>query len=194
MKKRTIIFVTLIMVLALGRMSESALHDRGNGLIYDDGLDITWMENANSADITMTWDDAMAWVDALLFQGYQDWRLPASDTSCTGSACTGSEMGHLFFIDGITPETPGLFSDLKNYLYWSGTEDPADNANAWRFNFRYGTQDVNTKTSARYVWAVRDGDVTPAVAPEPVSTLLFLSGGGVLATQRLWRKRYSMTQ
>ena len=59
MKKRTIIFVTLIMVLALGRMSESALHDRGNGLIYDDGLDITWMENANSADITMTWDDAI---------------------------------------------------------------------------------------------------------------------------------------
>lgn len=188
------LFVTLVMALTLGRATEAALHDRGGGLIYDDVLDIIWMQNANSAGTTMTWDDAMAWADALLFQGYDDWRLPASDTSCAGSACTGSEMGHLYFTDGITPEAPGPFSDLKNYLYWSGTEDPADSANAWRFNFRYGTQDVNTKTSTRYVWAVRDGDITPAVAPEPVSTVLFLSGGGLLATQRLWRKKLPTAQ
>jgi hypothetical protein len=187
MKKVTIFAVAALMFL-LARSAHAALHDHGNGLIYDDVLDITWMQDANYAGITMTWNDAASWVDSLVFQGYDDWRLPDTDTSCTGKSCTGSEMGDLFYNSFITSENPGLFSDVKGFIYWSGTEDTTDPMNAWRFSFKYGTQDVSTKTSKRYAWAVRDGEPGSPVAPEPVSTILFIAGGTTIGLRKLWQK------
>ena len=57
--------------------SHAALYDRGNGLIYDDGLDITWLQDANYAqtsgydsDGTMTWSEASTWAAQLEYGGY----------------------------------------------------------------------------------------------------------------------------
>lgn len=77
----------------------AALHDRGNGLIYDDVLDITWSQDANPAgtqglgivwpsfgddlgDVLgyMTFSDARSWIDEMnqsRYKGYNDWRLPS---------------------------------------------------------------------------------------------------------------------
>lgn len=69
-------------LLGLGNMAQAALHDRGNGLVYDDALDITWLQDANyaktsgyDADGLMSWDDAVIWADQLEYGGYDDWRL-----------------------------------------------------------------------------------------------------------------------
>ena len=188
MNKYVFIVTGLLLTLFLTAPSGAELLDRGNGLIYDDILDITWLEYANYSGETMTWDEAMSWADTFDFQGYDDWRLPASDTSCIDDTCWESEMDYLFHVEGITSTTPGQFSDVNPYMYWSATDDSTDPSKAWRFNFKFGTRGVSTKTSTRYAWAVRDGDSTPPVIPEPTGLVLIIAGGLTLAAGHFRKK------
>lgn len=95
---------------------QAALIDRGGGLIYDNALNITWLQDANYARALMTWNQAMSWADSLSYYDeirnvtYSDWRLPAylgaPDAGCafSGSDCgynvnpLSSEMAHLFYV------------------------------------------------------------------------------------------------
>ena len=85
--------------------SHAALYDRGNGLIYDDVLDITWMQDANYAqtsgydsDGLMSWADANTWADQLSYGGFDDWRLPSAGTAPTsGYDVISGELGHMFY-------------------------------------------------------------------------------------------------
>jgi hypothetical protein len=53
--------------------ASATLIDRGNGLIYDSELDVTWLQNANVAGSFITWNDAIGltpkrgtiWIDQL---------------------------------------------------------------------------------------------------------------------------------
>lgn len=185
MKTILIVFIVVVNICTCNPVVNAALYDRGGGLIYDSVLNITWLQNANYSGGTMTWDNAVDWADNLVFQNYNDWRLPYSDVFCSGNNCRESEMGHLFYNESITSSNPGGFADVKPSMYWSSTEDAGNSSTAWRFSFKYGTQDVSLKTSTRYAWAVRDGDSNPPVVPEPVSTILFISGGATLAVRSL---------
>ena len=56
--------------------SQAALHDRGGGLLYDDVLKVTWLQDANyaktsgyDADGLMTWSEADAWAKSLSYRG-----------------------------------------------------------------------------------------------------------------------------
>jgi hypothetical protein len=187
MKKLPILIAATILIYALTVPVHASLIDRGNGLIYDDDLNLTWLQDANYSGLTMTWPTAMAWADNLTFQGFDDWRLPASD-ACSGNGCSGSEMGHLFYNEGTNSDSSGLFQNVKPSIYWSASEDENDPSQSWRFSFKYGTQGVSNEDTLKYAWAVRTGDVTPPVAPEPVSSVLFLAGGTVLAARRYRRK------
>ena len=94
--------------------AQAALYDRGNGMIYDDVLDITWLQDANyaytsgyDADGKMTWQQANAWAAQLDHGGYNDWRLPSANLidetgNCTiscnlGYNNTNSEIGHMYY-------------------------------------------------------------------------------------------------
>ncbi len=70
-------------------MAHATLHDRGGGLLYDDVLNVTWLQDANysstsfyDADGKMSLPDAQNWADQLVFHDcvrnvdYDDWRLP----------------------------------------------------------------------------------------------------------------------
>jgi hypothetical protein len=188
-KKFVVIAFALLCALCFANASNARLFDRGSGLIYDDLLDITWLQYANYSGQTMSWDEAINWVGNLAYQGYDDWRLPVSDTSCSGYTCAQSEMGHLFYSEGITSDTPGLFTDVRPYMYWSGTEDSSDAAKAYRFNFSSGAQGTSSKPLGRYAWAVRNGDSAPPVAPEPISSALFMTGGVTFGIRQYMRKR-----
>ena len=84
--------------LLLSGQSVAGLIDRGNGMIYDNVLDITWLQDANyahssgysatnaqygkdstslniQADGKMGWQAAMNWAESLDFGGFDDWRL-----------------------------------------------------------------------------------------------------------------------
>lgn len=71
--------------------SFAALHDRGGGLIYDDVLNVTWLQDANYARSQgysllqnggLTWYDALTWAADLTYYDstrnvtWDDWRLP----------------------------------------------------------------------------------------------------------------------
>jgi hypothetical protein len=167
---------------------QADLFQRGDFLIYDSDLNITWLRTANLHEDKMTWSQAVDWADNLVYQGYDDWRLPYSDISCLGYDCADSEMGHLYYTDGITSDSPGLFKGVQSRMYWSGTEHEDDNSMAWRFHFQSGNQGKSGKKYERYAWAVRDGDSVTHIVPEPVSSLLFITGAAVIAVKRKIRK------
>jgi len=79
-----------ILAVALASVQgHAALHDRGGGLIYDDVLNLTWLQDGDYARTTgydvdgqMSWKDAVDWVAGLTYHDsvrgvdYSDWRLP----------------------------------------------------------------------------------------------------------------------
>jgi len=72
--------------------AQATLYDRGNGLIYDETLKVTWLQDANYANTSghvtsagrnvtntngkMTWDEAIEWSEQLNYAGFGNWRLP----------------------------------------------------------------------------------------------------------------------
>ena len=99
MQTKPLIFA-LLAGLAFSGAAQATLIDRGGGLIYDDVLNLTWLQNANLAATntfgvsgiqsngTMTWDTANQWITAMNaadYLGYNDWRLPTMiDTGSSG--------------------------------------------------------------------------------------------------------------
>jgi hypothetical protein len=83
MKKSMVVLCAVFLFFGFSTTANAALIDRGEGLIYDDVLNITWLQDANYAktsgyitDGLMTWGQAVVWADQLVYGGYDDWRLP----------------------------------------------------------------------------------------------------------------------
>lgn len=86
---------TAILISSLAPVAaQAALFDRGNGMIYDSTLNITWQQNMNLAftetfGVTgignygqMNWNKANEWIGAMNnsnYFGFNDWRLPKAD-------------------------------------------------------------------------------------------------------------------
>jgi hypothetical protein len=129
------------------------LIDRGFGLIYDTGRDITWLQDANypktlgrSRDGQLTWPEAMAWVAGLSYRGIRGWRLPTAlnhDGSgpCTGHDCIDGEIGHLIL--DVNQNHPGLVTFTNGTvpcIYWTSTEASTEEAYAFDlFSVRQGS-------------------------------------------------------
>jgi hypothetical protein len=89
--RKTLTAAIIIANLALVSPAGAELHDRGGGLIYDDVLDVTWLQdaawhvtsNAPNVDANgrMLWQDAMNWASSLVYHvsvrniDWDDWRL-----------------------------------------------------------------------------------------------------------------------
>jgi hypothetical protein len=199
---RNPLFAAIALLVITGNPVQAALFDRGNGLIYDDALNITWLQDANYAKTSahddnglMNWDAATSWADQLSYAGHDDWRLASvtdigapgcvwSDNDCGFSvdASTG-EMASLYYDTGISTANPGPFENLKNGLYWLNLEDANDTDWAWGFSPIYGGQLTYDKSNEYYAWAVRSGDVSPV--PVPAAAWLFASGmAGLIGVAR----------
>lgn len=140
MKKKLSMLALCACTLIAGT-APAALIDRGGGLIYDTDLNITWLQDANyaktsgyDADGKMTWFQATAWTDQLVYGGFDNWRLPSTvqpDATCNpqfdggpghgmqpyGYNCLGSELGHLFIDLGGIPNSVGGIEANHNTSY-----------------------------------------------------------------------------
>jgi hypothetical protein len=164
------------------------LKDRGNGLIYDTELDVTWLQNANVAEFGMTWNDAIAWVNAFVYAGLDDWRLPDSPATAQGFINEG-ELGHLYYTTLGNPalgplENVGPFVNfpapnvtIPPATFWLSAT-PLFPGSAWSFEFNNGFQNAaSAEGNFWFVWPVRKGDVTAKDnnVPDAGSTLGLLA-------------------
>jgi hypothetical protein len=212
MQKKKLI-LALLAGLAMSGAAQAALHDRGGGLIYDSYFNITWLADANyaktqymasggasgDADGQMNWATANTWAanlsyyDSIRNVTYDNWRLPTAlnaDNSgpCFGYNCKGSEMGHLFYVDGglslgqsilSSTSLDDYFINMQSYYYWSRLEaGGSGTAYAWSFTTSSGYQGSDLKAAGVYAWAVRPGDV--AAVPEADTWAMLLAGLGLV--------------
>ncbi len=192
--------------LCISLNSFGALYDRGNGLIYDDVLDITWLQDANYAqtsgydtDGLMTRTEAGIWVSQLIYEGYDDWRLPSAGPGPgEGYNVTTGEWGYMFsnslgnvsagtnptcyngpelclkntsFVDPITGSSKN-FLNLLPSDYW--LEELAPDTNySWVFSASGGYQYRQAVVHNYHSWAVHDGDIGASPVPIPAAAWLF---------------------
>jgi hypothetical protein len=182
---RKLFFIgTLLTVLGFSILTNAALIDNGNGLIYDTDLNITWYDAVPV--YYERWQEANNWADVLTVGGVTGWRLPTTPGTVEGYTSEG-EMGHLYYTElhntggHFTNREP--FTNLQSFTYWTGTPYGLDNA--WDFNFSDGVQDL--LHTASYALAVHDGNV--GAVPIPGAILLFAPGlAGIALLRRRFKK------
>ena len=117
-------FLVATLALALSASARATLIDRGGGLIYDNALNVTWLQNANYAmtsgydlDGRMQWAAAVAWAGQLVYGGYDDWRLPEV------GPINGSRFNYNYSTNGST--------DYGHNISYPGRVSPRDPAGAY---------------------------------------------------------------
>ena len=129
--------VVAYLSLCISLNSFGALSDRGNGLIYDDVLDITWLQDANyaftsgysisnavgeveesqvniQADGRMGWEAATTWVNQLSYAGYNNWRLPSANLMNSSNPCEANDGSCDFGYNNTTAEVGHMFYNNLN--------------------------------------------------------------------------------
>lgn len=211
--KNYLLIIVMPVVFCLTN-ANATLIDHGNGLIYDNDLNITWLSNSNLAETTMTWDAARTWAANLSHAGFDDWRLPSAlHTDGSGLLPTSSSQA---YSDDIKGEMRNLFDELGGTLrstttqnfnsnaalfsnivttfnpedaYWTNMEGSIS-GRAYYFAFSNGGQwqknkDGSNRHGLGLAWAVHDGELGSPV-PEPATMLLL--GFGLLGIAGISRK------
>ncbi len=112
------VLATVLLWICLQSPSQATLINRGDGLIYDDVLDVTWLQDANyaktsgyDADGLMEWTQAMEWVGQLVYAGFDDWRLPGL------KPINGDSYSYTFGFDGGSDEGYNIASPVSELAY-----------------------------------------------------------------------------
>jgi hypothetical protein len=200
-------FVAVIGIIEMIMIAQAqaGLIDRGNGLIYDSNLNITWMQDANYAqtsgydnDGRMTWREAMSWADSLDYGGFKNWRLPNMDRDSDGiieGVCSSgvqssldNEFGILFGCSywKLGLQGANLFINVQPGNHWSLNTYKTIDHLAWQLNNCPSGRCVNYKAIPANTWAVHDGDVGALDISAPSTAALFGIG---LASLVLTRRR-----
>jgi len=120
--QKTLLALALLAGAAATGTAHASLFDRGNGMLYDNVLNVTWLQDANYAHTSnyasanssggMDWTTATAWAANLVYGGFSDWRL-ATNTPVDGS----SSFNASFNYDGTTDYGINITSPNSELAY-----------------------------------------------------------------------------
>ena len=169
-------------------MTPSMVTTQEDGYHADDA--VNWADNLVyfDAERNVTWDNwrlphvlpingsSYNYTRSVVGQTDDGYNISASGTIYAGS--TGSELAYMFYnnmgnlsfydLNGNPNQpdwgnpSPGIFVNLVETNFWTGTEYAPDSNKAWLFDFQSGGQYSDGKdiTKPKYrAWALMDGDV-----------------------------------
>lgn len=115
------VFFVSAMSLMGSASTQAALIDRGNGLIYDNVLNITWIQDVALSSTLggpgrFNWSGANNWADQLVYGGYDDWRLP------TLAPVNGVKFNGIFHCDGSADYGYGISAPGGKSAGFTGNE------------------------------------------------------------------------
>ena len=196
--KRVFTFLSLTLIIpVLAVTANAALVDNGDGTITDTDRGLMWLKDAGLGVITTSWYDAMRWAENLTYADYDDWMLPSArsedGSDCFGYDCVDSEFGHIYLTElgnaqGGPRTNDGPFINFPSQSFWTRDVYDQEAQGGWIyvgiFDFQYGHSGAKFSDwpSPEASWAVR-------IVPEPISSILFVAGGTLLAGRRILRKR-----
>ncbi len=194
-------FAIAVSALFLSTTAQAELQDRGGGLLYDDVLKITWLQDANYAkssgydsDGLMNWADANSWAANLVYHDsargidWSDWRLPKNSPVGTawtfGAALDGSsDVG--YNITSPNAELAYMYHvalGLKNYYSPAGIFQP--DFGIFGNGTTSGEVDVGpVKNLQSYAYWYRTAALPPP--PDAAWDFNFMHGGQVTGNQAL---------
>ena len=116
--------LSLAAALITAGTAHADLHDRGGGLLYDDVLDVTWLQDANYAKTSgqhstgrMSYAEASKWLSTLVYHDsvrnvdHRGWRLPKVEP------VKGDVFNHQFRLDGTTDEGYNITSPRSEFSH-----------------------------------------------------------------------------
>jgi len=121
-----ILSLVIFILFLLSTLSNATLLDRGSGLLYDDVLDVTWLQDANNAKTSgyiatgsmkgyqaTNWASNLVYHDSVRNIDFDDWRLPTVSP-------VGTDWNYNFSYDGSTDWGPNNTSPVNelSYMYF----------------------------------------------------------------------------
>lgn len=98
--------------------AQATLIDNGNGLLYDNVLNVTWLQDANYAKTSgysdtgkMDWAAANTWAAQLSFDGLSGWRL------ATNTPVNGTSFNYNYSVNGTTDFGFNVISPKSELAY-----------------------------------------------------------------------------
>jgi len=176
MYKKTLV-LALLACLALSGAAQATLLDRGSGLIYDDVLDITWLQDGNliasntfglnyeqiygtdingfnsviHADGRATWGGALTWVAAMnsaKYLGFHDWRLPTMVGGGCNEAFSGTNCGY----NVLTEAGGNVYSEMAYMSYVNfGNKAIYDTSGAYQSGWGIADDPLNQHDESLFV-------------------------------------------
>ncbi|MDP3334068.1 MAG: hypothetical protein Q8Q40_05385 [Methylococcaceae bacterium] len=120
--QKTLLVLALIASTVTTSTAQASLFDRGGGLLYDNVLNVTWLQDANYAHTSgyaladstgrMDWATATNWAANLNFDGLTGWRL-ATNTPVSG----GTSFDLYFSYNGSTDFSYNITSPHSELAY-----------------------------------------------------------------------------
>lgn len=128
-----------------GKGATELYTDNRDGTVSDNRTGLMWQKTEGLS--AATWEEALAYANALVLAGHNDWRLPNI-----------KELHSLETDYAVMPSIDtAYFPDTPAALYWSSTTLAGHTQQAWTVQFRYGVVSYNPKTDKLHVRAVRSG-------------------------------------
>jgi len=184
MKYFTTVLLAVSVAMVVAIPASATLWDGGNGLIWDDALNITWTQDAGFGNLTFP--EASAWESS-----QSGWRM-----------ANGGELSYMYLVltggvfsgqnktgNQVPVDSPNVTLFNIQDIYWTGdhNDGPPPSAGIFNFSYGYGGGSIARQSSHFAVWPVHPGNLT--AVPEPRAYVLVLVGLATVGYGVRWRAR-----